>query len=182
MAYLNLHAAWWYLNLEFFDQIEGADSDVLNGLLECIRKLVPNRELQNKIDDEITMYTEAQGLFGNYIVVRKRNIKSQAHTNKRNRLTQKRLNDLVFVKYNRALKRQYNLRDTIDPLTLCDIDDRVGEPSYLVRSKAPSSSTPRPRLSQSQVRSVGLADENESEEECEMEEGGDEFQGRIKWR
>ena len=71
-----LHAAGWYLNPEFFDQIEGADSKVVNGLLECIRKLVPDLELQNKIDDEITMYTEAQGLFGNYMAVRKRKIKS----------------------------------------------------------------------------------------------------------
>ncbi|GMP82231.1 hypothetical protein CsSME_00036635 [Camellia sinensis var. sinensis] len=45
------------------------------------------------------------------------------HTKKRNRLAQKRLNDLVFVKYNRALRRRYNSRDTIDPITLTDIDE-----------------------------------------------------------
>ncbi|KAK2641149.1 hypothetical protein Ddye_022912 [Dipteronia dyeriana] len=47
----------------------------------------------------------------------------QLHTKKRNKLAQKRLNDLVFVKYNRALQSRYNLRDTIDPITLRDIDD-----------------------------------------------------------
>ncbi|KAK3211608.1 hypothetical protein Dsin_016314 [Dipteronia sinensis] len=135
------------------------------------------------------------------------------HTKRRNRLAQKRLNDLVFVKYNRALKRQYNLNDIIDPITQRDIDDsnewltrsiddqddrddeaifsdddgltwndvaraiEVREPSYRVRSKTHSSPTPRPRVSQSQVRSVGLVDEDESEEECEMEEGVEEFQG-----
>ncbi|XP_028096366.1 uncharacterized protein LOC114296273 [Camellia sinensis] len=45
------------------------------------------------------------------------------HTKKRNRFAQKRLNDLVFVKYNRALRRRYNSRDTIDPIALTDIDE-----------------------------------------------------------
>ncbi|KAI9177889.1 hypothetical protein LWI28_020343 [Acer negundo] len=133
----------------------------------------------------------------------------------RNRLAQKRLNDLVFVKYNRALRRRYNLCGNIDPITLCDInkwltwriDDQdyrddeaifsaddgltwndsaraagVGEPSYRFRSKAYSSSTPRPMLSKSQVQSIKLANEDESEEECAMEKGGTNFKRRIKWR
>ncbi|KAA0048210.1 uncharacterized protein E5676_scaffold265G001950 [Cucumis melo var. makuwa] len=45
------------------------------------------------------------------------------HSKKRNRLAQSRLNDLVFIKYNRALKRRYNLRDIVDPISLRDIDD-----------------------------------------------------------
>ncbi|KAK6142016.1 hypothetical protein DH2020_016197 [Rehmannia glutinosa] len=45
------------------------------------------------------------------------------HSKKRNRLAQKRLNDLVFVKYNRTLKRRYDARDRIDPIFLGDIDD-----------------------------------------------------------
>ncbi|KAA0053509.1 uncharacterized protein E6C27_scaffold190G00660 [Cucumis melo var. makuwa] len=47
----------------------------------------------------------------------------QLHSKKRNRLAQSRLNDLVFIKYNRALKRRYNLRDIVDPISLRDIDD-----------------------------------------------------------
>ncbi|XP_031739008.1 uncharacterized protein LOC116402801 [Cucumis sativus] len=47
----------------------------------------------------------------------------QLHSKKRNRLAQSRLNDLVFIKYNRALKRRYNLRDIVDPISLKDIDD-----------------------------------------------------------
>lgn len=38
-------------------------------------------------------------------------------------MSQSRLNDLVFVKYNRALKRRFKLRDTIDPIALNDIDE-----------------------------------------------------------
>jgi len=47
----------------------------------------------------------------------------QLHTKRRNRLDQFRLNDLVFVKYNRALKRRYQMRDTIDPIILTHIDE-----------------------------------------------------------
>ena len=45
------------------------------------------------------------------------------HSKKRSRLAQSRINDLVYIKYNRALKRRYNLRDTIDPISLKDVDD-----------------------------------------------------------
>ncbi|KAK1376692.1 hypothetical protein POM88_032936 [Heracleum sosnowskyi] len=45
------------------------------------------------------------------------------HSKKRNRLEQQRLNDLVFVKYNRALRRRYELRDKIDPISLNEIDE-----------------------------------------------------------
>ena len=47
----------------------------------------------------------------------------QLHSKKRNRLAQQYLNDLVFVKYNRVLRRRYNRCDTIDPISLKDIDD-----------------------------------------------------------
>ncbi|KAK9070497.1 hypothetical protein SSX86_010899 [Deinandra increscens subsp. villosa] len=42
------------------------------------------------------------------------------HSKKRTRLDQKKLNDLVYIKYNRALRRRYNMRDTIDPIILDD--------------------------------------------------------------
>ncbi|KAL0319727.1 UNVERIFIED_CONTAM: hypothetical protein Sradi_5234200 [Sesamum radiatum] len=45
------------------------------------------------------------------------------HTKSRNRLEQKRLNDLVYIKYNRALKGRYDARDTINPIALDDIDE-----------------------------------------------------------
>lgn len=44
----------------------------------------------------------------------------QLHSKKRNRLEQKKLNDLVYIKYNRALRRRYDARDTIDPIILDD--------------------------------------------------------------
>ncbi|XP_015064737.2 uncharacterized protein LOC107009956 [Solanum pennellii] len=45
------------------------------------------------------------------------------HSKKRNRLTLSRLNDLVYIKYNRTLKRRYDARDLIDPIRLDNIDD-----------------------------------------------------------
>ncbi|KAJ9552580.1 hypothetical protein OSB04_016625 [Centaurea solstitialis] len=36
------------------------------------------------------------------------------HSKKRNRLEQQKLNDLVYIKYNRALRRRHDVRDTID--------------------------------------------------------------------
>ncbi|KAH6771111.1 hAT dimerization domain-containing protein / transposase-like protein [Perilla frutescens var. hirtella] len=45
------------------------------------------------------------------------------HTKKRNRLSLARLNDLVYVKYNRALQRRYKRKDIINPILLEEIDD-----------------------------------------------------------
>ena len=47
----------------------------------------------------------------------------QIHTKKRNKLEQKRLNDLVFVKYNQTLKARYDRCNIIDPISLVDIDE-----------------------------------------------------------
>nr|XP_009599910.2 uncharacterized protein LOC104095467 [Nicotiana tomentosiformis] len=45
------------------------------------------------------------------------------HSKKRNRLELSRLNDLVYIKYNRTLRRRYEARDTIDPILLDNIDE-----------------------------------------------------------
>ncbi|XP_075673513.1 uncharacterized protein LOC142642941 isoform X3 [Castanea sativa] len=45
------------------------------------------------------------------------------HSKKRSRLAQSQMVDLVYIEYNRALNMRYNLRDTIDPISLKDIDD-----------------------------------------------------------
>nr|KYP35997.1 hypothetical protein KK1_042916 [Cajanus cajan] len=47
----------------------------------------------------------------------------QIHTKRKNRLDHKKLHDLVFVKYNQALMRRYNLKDEVDPISLNDIDE-----------------------------------------------------------
>ncbi|MQL78400.1 hypothetical protein Taro_010834, partial [Colocasia esculenta] len=49
----------------------------------------------------------------------------QVHTKKRNRLEQKKLNDLVFVQYNQRLQDRYLQfqKADLDPIMLDDIDD-----------------------------------------------------------
>ncbi|XP_004499641.1 uncharacterized protein [Cicer arietinum] len=49
------------------------------------------------------------------------------HSKKRSRLEHKRLEDLIFVKYNQALKERYDCRDVIDPIILNDDDDYINE-------------------------------------------------------
>ncbi|WJX83158.1 hypothetical protein P8452_65836 [Trifolium repens] len=44
------------------------------------------------------------------------------HSEKRSRLEHKRLEDLVFVKYNQSLTDRYNCRDKIDPMVLNDVN------------------------------------------------------------
>ncbi|XP_028103763.1 uncharacterized protein LOC114302882 [Camellia sinensis] len=44
------------------------------------------------------------------------------HSKKRNRLEQQLLNDLVFVKYNRTLRFRYDMRNTLDTISLQNID------------------------------------------------------------
>ncbi|KAJ9561947.1 hypothetical protein OSB04_007107 [Centaurea solstitialis] len=48
---------------------------------------------------------------------------AELHSKRRNRLEQDRLNYLIYVKYNRALKERYDHRDVIDPISLNNIDD-----------------------------------------------------------
>ncbi|RVW91326.1 hypothetical protein CK203_035382 [Vitis vinifera] len=119
---------------------------------------------QEKVVAEVSLFTNAQGLFGNELAVRTRKTRAPVtewwaaygasapnlqkfamkvlnltcsasgcernwsifeniHSKRRNRLDHQRLNDLVYIKYNRALKRRYNERNTIDPISLKDIDD-----------------------------------------------------------
>ncbi|XP_020265549.1 uncharacterized protein LOC109841094 [Asparagus officinalis] len=159
-----LHAAGFYLNPIFFyahPNIQ-ADKEIMKGLWEVIQKLVPEQD-QDKISQELTLYKEAQDLFGMPIAIRNREKKSpadwwdsygaaapilqkltirilsltcsssgcernwstfeQIHTKKRNRLDHNRLQDLVFCKYNQALKERFDCRDIVDPIKLTDIDE-----------------------------------------------------------
>lgn len=45
------------------------------------------------------------------------------HTRRRNRLAQKRLNDLVYVMHNRAIKSRYDKQEKGDPIALTEIDE-----------------------------------------------------------
>ncbi|RWR85050.1 LOW QUALITY PROTEIN: hypothetical protein CKAN_01389200 [Cinnamomum micranthum f. kanehirae] len=158
----SLIEARYFLNPEYFylnPNIEH-DNEVMAGLYNCISKLVPNIDVQDKISQELSIYKQAKNLFGLPMAIRQRattalaawwaaygsktpnlqkfaikvlsltcsssgcernwSVFEHIHSKKRNRLDQKRLNDLVFVK---ALKRRYDMRDILDPISLKNIDE-----------------------------------------------------------
>ncbi|XP_066347610.1 uncharacterized protein [Miscanthus floridulus] len=146
--------------------------DVMAGKLrsaftEVLSKMVPDQDLQNKIDDQALEYEDLRGSFSNKIAINNIKIKSpiewwrsyggkavelqrfakrvvglcasasgcercwstfeSIHTKKRNRLEHKRLNDLVYVQYNRKMAVRFQKRHekgagSFDPLCLEDFD------------------------------------------------------------
>ncbi|KAI8568380.1 hypothetical protein RHMOL_Rhmol02G0194100 [Rhododendron molle] len=120
-----LHAAGYYLNPAYFYK-DGArrkaDKEVWRGLVDCIERLVPTARMQDEILHQIALYEEEEGIFKKDMAIRQRTTRSPASHQKRNKLDQKRLNDLVFVKYNRALRRRAN-RCKFDPISLKNIDE-----------------------------------------------------------
>ncbi|XP_028088946.1 uncharacterized protein LOC114289419 isoform X2 [Camellia sinensis] len=160
-----LHAAGRFLNPEFFycnPSIEH-DTEIMSGLYKCVSRLVRGTDIQDKITQEMSIYTKSEGLFAMPLAIRQRMTRAPAdwwsaygssapnlqkfaikvlsltcsasgcernwsvfehlHNKKRNRLEQQCLNDLVFIKYNRQLRRRYDMRDTLDPITLTNIDE-----------------------------------------------------------
>ncbi|KAL6536491.1 hypothetical protein OROGR_013063 [Orobanche gracilis] len=60
---------------------------------------------------------------GNAAAKNEDEISLAVNAQKRNRLAQHKSDDLVFVKYNRALKRRYDIDDVINPILLNEIGD-----------------------------------------------------------
>ncbi|RVW60189.1 hypothetical protein CK203_088214 [Vitis vinifera] len=116
---------------------------------------------QEKVVVEVSLYTNAQGLFENELAVRIRKTRAPAstpnlqrfamkvlnltcsasgcewnwsifeniHNKRKNRLDHQHLNDLVYIKYNRALKRRYDEDDFVfddDNLTWGDVAKATG--------------------------------------------------------
>ncbi|KAM4094026.1 hypothetical protein ACB094_06G164000 [Castanea mollissima] len=122
----------------YFDLDIATNHEITAGLYACIQRLVPSTEIQDKIIAELPMYKKDEGLFGIQLALRSRKTRAlalnlqqlaikilsltysacgcernwsvfeQIHTKRRNRLAQKRLNDLC---------------DVIDPISLDDIDE-----------------------------------------------------------
>ncbi|KAG5614529.1 hypothetical protein H5410_014353 [Solanum commersonii] len=68
--------------------------------------MIPDKNLQDKIGEELGVYMKTDGLLGIESAIRARTIRSP-----------------VFIKYNRTLARRYNARNTIDPILLDSIDE-----------------------------------------------------------
>ncbi|XP_057989057.1 uncharacterized protein LOC131172122 [Hevea brasiliensis] len=138
-----LHAAGYFLNPEFFYpnkmRIEH-DEEVNSGLLSCIHKMEQDSTKVDMIIDEIENYlvetygSSTPNLQKFAIKVlnitcsasgceRNRSVFEHLHSKKRNQLFQECLDKLVYVKYNRALLRQYTFGDIATPIDLANIDE-----------------------------------------------------------
>lgn len=73
-----LHAAGYFLNPQIFydNQKEVCCEEVMKGLYDCIWRLVPDVETQDKIDVELDSYRNASGLFAYPMAIRNRKNKS----------------------------------------------------------------------------------------------------------
>ncbi|GKD96187.1 hypothetical protein Tco_1380084 [Tanacetum coccineum] len=117
-----LHAAGHFLNPQwFYDKSKNVDcEEIRTGLSPADSGVAygssaPN--LQKFAIRVLSLTCSATGCERNWSVFQ------HIHTKKRNRLAQGRLNDMVFVKYNRALDRRCKNIDTADPILLKDIDE-----------------------------------------------------------
>ncbi|GAA0141675.1 hypothetical protein LIER_35437 [Lithospermum erythrorhizon] len=155
-----LHAAGHSLNRSLFDKDQEIDGvyEIVEGFQTFLLKMVLDHEKQEKIMEELDAYRGTEGSFGSPLAKKFRDKHSPAHwwmnyahldvrswrffehihSKRRNMLEQVRLNDLVYIKYNRALKRRYAIHGRIDPIALSDIDDSnewfTGNPKNIDKS------------------------------------------------
>ncbi|RVW12257.1 hypothetical protein CK203_114247 [Vitis vinifera] len=75
-----LHAAGYFLNPEFFydkPEIEH-DAEIMSDLYKCILRLTRDPAKQEKVVAEVSLFTNAQGLFGNELAIRTRKTRAPA--------------------------------------------------------------------------------------------------------
>ncbi|CAD6236042.1 unnamed protein product [Miscanthus lutarioriparius] len=139
-----LYGVALYLNPGNFFPLIKANDDVTVGQLrgcfiEVLGRMIPDVETQMKINRQAIEYEEQRGeAFSNKMAKEsydKMNPRcercwstfSHMHTKKRNRLLHKRLNDIVFVSYNRKMRTRFQLRrekadKKYDPLVIEEFD------------------------------------------------------------
>ncbi|KAF7134868.1 hypothetical protein RHSIM_Rhsim08G0149200 [Rhododendron simsii] len=136
--------------------------EVARGMIQALTVLVPDEHLQDQISAQIVEYKQATGDFNMPLAIRQReklppdNLLFQyayfifatgcernwstfefIHSKRQNRLKHKRLNDLVYVRYNLKLQERIirRTKDALDPISIENIDvldDWVSEePSLL---------------------------------------------------
>ncbi|XP_068503602.1 uncharacterized protein [Phaseolus vulgaris] len=118
------------------------DLEVTNGLYACIKRLVPSKDVQQKILTELPLYKSGSGLFGDDFAKESRKTTAPAQWWKNYGHAAPNLQKLaikilsltcsssgcerkwsVFEQYNQQLAQRYNIRDEIDPILLNDIDE-----------------------------------------------------------
>eukprot|EP00253_Pinus_taeda_P011490 PITA_11490 len=133
-----IHAAGYFLNTKYHYKNRLGDlhdGEVRARLIDCLERMVPTHADQLEIHRQLTVFTMGGGTFGKSLAKMARDVDQpgcernwfifeRIHTKKRNRLEQKRLNDLVFVQYNLRFRRNQMMSKTpdLDPIMLDDID------------------------------------------------------------
>eukprot|EP00253_Pinus_taeda_P004301 PITA_04301 len=133
-----IHATGYFLNPKYHYKAplgDLQDGEVRARLIDCLERMVPSHADQLEIHRQLTVFSMASGTFGKNLAKMARDVDQPGcecnwfvfkhiHTKKRNRLEQKRLNDLVFVQYNLRLRRNQMMNKTLDldSIVLDDID------------------------------------------------------------
>ncbi|RZB42889.1 PHD finger protein ING1 isoform B [Glycine soja] len=132
-----LHAAVHFLNLEFFyDNTDlEFDFEVTNGLFKCIKKLIPQFDVQQKILTELHLYKIDAEHFGSNFLMAQRKTHSPTYwwrmfgsqTPNLQKLAIKILSLTCSASgceknWSVFEQQRYNARDEIDPISLNDID------------------------------------------------------------
>ncbi|WOL14986.1 hypothetical protein Cni_G23767 [Canna indica] len=69
-----LYAAAFFLNPRFFFSIQGdVSNEISSAVLDCIERLVPEANIQDKIQKELSLYKSSSGDFGRPMAMRARN-------------------------------------------------------------------------------------------------------------
>ncbi|XP_022032355.1 uncharacterized protein LOC110933441 [Helianthus annuus] len=128
-----LHAAGYYLNTEFYctnPDIEN-NKEVSDGLIECIKRLIPNKEKQDIIMKEMVIWVNQEGSFG--LEMAKRGIvpRDAKETGaplsisipRKETVWNTKSYKILFVRYNKTLQNRRDKNVAYDPISLDDIDD-----------------------------------------------------------
>lgn len=73
-----LHAAGYFLNpaIHYANPEDVCCEEVETGLYNCINRLVPDGEIQDKVMLELDLFKKAVGLFGHNMAIRQREMKA----------------------------------------------------------------------------------------------------------
>uniref|UniRef100_A0A0R0KWA5 DUF659 domain-containing protein n=1 Tax=Glycine max TaxID=3847 RepID=A0A0R0KWA5_SOYBN len=105
-------------NAEEFEKHRNTQSSILN-LID--RYTLGDLELQDKLNEDMRIYKNFEGDFTRRVAIRERNT---VMPNQWNRLEHKKLNDLVYVRYNLRIQQRNRLRQqNYDPINLEILDD-----------------------------------------------------------
>ncbi|CAN0906378.1 hypothetical protein LINGRAHAP2_LOCUS24214 [Linum grandiflorum] len=106
-----LHYAAYWLNpkVHFSQGFNESERKLKVGLYDCVERFSKNSEERLTIMEQLDAFHHAKGMFSNYgsmSLLDRKHPADWVHSKKRNRLLQKKMNDIVYVMYNSKLLRR----------------------------------------------------------------------------